>query len=205
MLFYPIRRLLKSKLVLGAVVIGGAYLYFGGSEPGEKGQAHMQAVSDATNGKVNIQAIKAFMPSKEIGAAMLYCSIRFEVLGTTLESAQCFQNVANQIQNSDDKTPSARTMYYVARYYSGDKSALGMLDNMVQHYKINNPNISNQIKSITNAVKSNQFINTMTAGVTSNIKNAVANGEGAKSVFKLWDYVQANNPHKAQPVSINSN
>lgn len=202
MLTYFIRRLLKSKLILGAVMIVGAYLYFGGNITND-----LHFGSDATNGnsKVNIQTIKALMPSKEIGAAMLYCSIRFEVLGTTLESAQCFQNVATQIQNSDDKTPSARTMYYVARYYSGDKSALSILDNMVQQYKINNPNLSNQIKSITNAVKGNQFINTMTAGVTSNIKNAVANGEGVKSVFKLWDYAQANNPHKTQPSITNAN
>lgn len=195
MLFYPIKRLLKSKLIFVVVVIVGAYLYFGGSEPGEEGKVHMQAVSQATNGNINIEAIKSFMPSKEIGAAMLYCSIRFEVLGTTIESAKCFQKVASQIHNSGDTTASAQTMYYVARYYSGDKSALGMLDGMVQQYKQNNPNIANQINSVATAVKENQFIKTMTAGIQSNVKNAIANGEGVKSVVKLWDYAQANNPN----------
>lgn len=203
MVVYSLRRLLRSKLILGAVVIGGAYFYFGGGEPGAKGVANMQAVSEATNGKVNIQAIKSFMPSKEVGAAMLYCSIRFEVLGTTLESAQCFQNVAQQIQNSNDQSASAKTMYYVARYYSGDKSALGMLDNMVQQYKYNNPGIANQITSVANAIKGNQFIGTMTAGIQSNIKNTIANGDGVKSVIKLWDYAKANDPQNLQSPNIN--
>lgn len=195
MLLFPIKRLLKSKLVVGAALVCGAYIYFGGSEPGDVGKAHMQAVSNATNGKVNIEAIKAFMPSKEIGAAMLYCSIRFEVLGTSIESAQCFQNAATQIQSSGDNSASARTMYYVARYYSGDKSALGMLDGMVSQYKQNNPNIANHISSVASAVKNNQFINIMTSGIQSNVKNAVANGEGFKSALKLWDYAQSNNPN----------
>lgn len=203
MLFYPILRLLKSKFIFVAVVIFGAYLYFGGSEPGEKGKAHMQAVSEATNGTINIEAIKSLMPSKEVGAAMLYCSIRFEVLGTTLESAQCFQNVAQQIQRSHDQSTSARTMYYVARYYSGDKSALNMLDKMVQHYKYENPNVANKIESLATAIKRNQFISTMTIGIKSNIKNSIANGEGVKSVVKLWEYAKVNAPQNIQPQGSN--
>lgn len=197
MLFYPIKRIIKSKLMYCAVLIGGAYFCFGGSEPKVGGNAHIQALSNATNGKINIASIKSFMPSKEVGAAMLYCSIRFEVMGTTLESAQCFQNVANQIQSSGDTTPSARTMFYVARYYSGDKSALLMLDSLVQQYKLNNPDIANQIRSVSTAVKNNQFINTMTVGIQSNVKNAVANGDGFQSVIKLWDYAQKNNPNNS--------
>jgi DNA-binding transcriptional regulator YdaS (Cro superfamily) len=166
-------------------------MYLGGDNPNEVENRRIEAISGATRGIVSADAIRSLMPNKEIGASMLYCAVRFEVLGTTLESAKCFQNVSEKIRSSGDQGIASKTMYYVSRHYAGDQSALATLEGMVSQYRQSNPQIANNIRAIINSIKGNVFIQTITDGVSANIKNAIASEDGFKSAVKLWEYNQA--------------